>query len=359
MSASRLRAALDEALARWPAESVTRPAEGHSRKDEQFLSFVSAMHARELLPSHALVSFVDEIGRALQAPASPSDSDCVAGMSRELAHWIRDTYTLHLLPLLNPDGRARVEATSNYCWRGNARGVDLNRNFPWAWGGEGASHNPRSEEYCGKTVLSEPESAFLAGYASSLVNPLQIFLSLHAGVHHIYLPFADSISRASGAAPDNHAAALAAAVAAAGTVACAHGVHFDVGRAADLSEYPADGTIFDFMAGAANVPFSYALELWGASNPAAAEGSLGCNPIFNPQDFELAPALAVAHTLISELLANAVPPSVPPAPHPRAAPGAVPRATLAALASAASPRALKIADLLRSTCHLAASETCP
>ena len=30
-----------------------------------------------------------------------------------------------------------MEETHNMCWRGTAKGVDLNRNFPWGFGGKG------------------------------------------------------------------------------------------------------------------------------------------------------------------------------------------------------------------------------
>jgi murein peptide amidase A len=66
-------------------------------------------------------------------------------IARRLEHVSAVGLDLWVVPVLSPDGAAAGT-------RGNARGVDLNRNFPWRWKRLGGS------VYSGPRPLSEPES---------------------------------------------------------------------------------------------------------------------------------------------------------------------------------------------------------
>ena len=93
-------------------------------------------------------------------------------MPRQAVHW-------RMVPLLNPDGLLRKPAT-----RTNARGVDLNRNFPTAdWSRDAQRYwaqrtgkDPR--RYPGPRAMSEPETRWLHAQIEQF-KP-QLIASIHA-----------------------------------------------------------------------------------------------------------------------------------------------------------------------------------
>ncbi len=72
---------------------------------------------------------------------------------------------LWLVTSMNPDGQAVPQ-------RGNARGVDLNRNFPQGWGPIG---EPGDGQYAGTGPASEPETQAIVGLVDRLQPKLTIF----------------------------------------------------------------------------------------------------------------------------------------------------------------------------------------
>ncbi|UXI67113.1 M14 family zinc carboxypeptidase [Tahibacter amnicola] len=93
------------------------------------------------------------------------------------ATWLLDNNEFHLLLHTNPDGRKYAEA--GQMWRKNtntaycgatssSRGADLNRNYPFHWGGAGASTDQCSETYRGPTPGSEPETQAVTNYIQTI-----------------------------------------------------------------------------------------------------------------------------------------------------------------------------------------------
>lgn len=95
---------------------------------------------------------------------------------------------LRVCPVLNPDACAATWAAGGRgtvgALRKNARGVDLNRNFPLPWSARpswvpgSGSHDPGAATYRGAAPLSEPETAALATLLSA--EPPHASANLHS-----------------------------------------------------------------------------------------------------------------------------------------------------------------------------------
>lgn len=91
---------------------------------------------------------------------------------------VLDHTEVHLILESNPDGRAIAETNRAVYQRKNTRpgsfcsertrGVDLNRNFPFKWGGSGSSGYQCSQVYRGTSPGSEPEVKAIMQYAESV-----------------------------------------------------------------------------------------------------------------------------------------------------------------------------------------------
>jgi len=92
---------------------------------------------------------------------------------------IVDNTELYFIPVINPDGYVYNETTDPQgggYWRKNLRdngdgtiGVDLNRNYDYAWGqdNQGSSPNTNSNTYRGSAPFSEPETQIIRNFVLS------------------------------------------------------------------------------------------------------------------------------------------------------------------------------------------------
>lgn len=97
-----------------------------------------------------------------------------------------NNFEVYIIPVVNPDGKQHDIAGSKYKhWRKNrsqntdgSRGVDLNRNYAFGWGGAGASSYPGSDTYRGPNAFSEPETQAIKAFVESHPN-ITTLLSYH------------------------------------------------------------------------------------------------------------------------------------------------------------------------------------
>lgn len=105
-----------------------------------------------------------------------------------------DSVEWFLLPVMNPDGYEYTQTTDRL-WRKNRRdngngsfGVDLNRNWGFEWGGEGASASSFDPNYRGTAPFSEPETQALRDFILAHTN-LRAHLDFHSFSQLILAPW--------------------------------------------------------------------------------------------------------------------------------------------------------------------------
>lgn len=72
---------------------------------------------------------------------------------------------------------------------GRCAGVDLNRNFGYHWGGQGASRQPCAETFAGTGAFSEPESNALKNFMSTSAANFEAWLTFHSYGQFILYPW--------------------------------------------------------------------------------------------------------------------------------------------------------------------------
>lgn len=121
------------------------------------LAFIAAQHSREIVTPEIALALAGKLVEGY-------------GSDPEMTTFV-ETRDIWIVPMVNPDGHARVVKGED--WRKNTDsdpvvgftgldayglGVDLNRNFPFHWGEEGASNQPASPTFRGRAAASEPET---------------------------------------------------------------------------------------------------------------------------------------------------------------------------------------------------------
>ena len=173
-------------------------------QEKPVLFMQATIHAREYTTTELVTRFAE---------------DLIAGYGVDAdTTWLLDYNEIHIVPIVNPDGRKFAE--QGYLWRKNTNpnpqpgadpaafpnyGIDLNRNYGFEWAngvdrngntGIGSSDNPASDAYHGSGPFSEPESKAVSDYVSTLFEPNgpKLLNDPTPELERIYEPVPDDIS---------------------------------------------------------------------------------------------------------------------------------------------------------------------
>jgi len=171
-----------------------------------------------------------------------------------------DFFEWTLVPIVNADGY--IYTQTSRMWRKNrrvnsgssCRGVDNNRNWGYRWDHGGASKNPCNDDYMGPSAFSEPENSALANYITAN-GPFIGYIDFHAYSQLFMNPWGWS-----SALPPDNTDQIDCGNAVASAIKLLYGKVYEVGNIYSVI-YPASGSSADWTYGAANVKYSYALEL--------------------------------------------------------------------------------------------------
>lgn len=110
-------------------------------------------------------------------------------------------FSVRVLPLQNPDGVTYDFSDSGkMSWRKNRRpvgegaiGVDLNRNYGYGWGNDGASSSPFSDIFKGPAPFSEPETRAVRDYISAHPD-IRLVVNYHSFGEQVFYPWGSKYS---------------------------------------------------------------------------------------------------------------------------------------------------------------------
>ena len=163
-------------------------------------------------------------------------------------------FDLHVVPIVNADGRRLIETQGRYSQRKTVDGVDLNRNFPFAWR---RSTDTRAETYPGPSPASQWETRALMSLFES-VKP-DAHADIHSGIAAFLTPMGTTCQHSQIAAKD-----VAPLQAAADASVKALGQAYTLGPSAAVL-YIAYGTCSDHTYATLNVP-AVTVEVFGGSS---------------------------------------------------------------------------------------------
>jgi len=174
---------------------------------------------------------------------------------------VLNDYDVVMVPLLNPDGyeftkksrmwrKSRSQTSDERC-----RGVDINRNFNYRWGGGGSSPDPCEEIYCGPKPFSESESLALARDLYKMRRKLVSFFDIHTYGQLWMSPWGFTTGF-----PRDYVKQEYALKAIQKAIKEKNGMTYKIGRSA-TTLYATSGDAIDWVYGTLGVVHTYGIEL--------------------------------------------------------------------------------------------------
>lgn len=142
------------------------------------IMIVCGQHAREIITSEVCYALI----RLLQGQIRDLE------LTERLATLVTKGIGFYIVPIANPHGRQLFEQ-GRECQRGNANGVDLNRNYPLMFtvSSKYQFPGPGTEEYRGPHPQSEVETQSMVEFLS--VSQPHMLINVHSGTEAILLPY--------------------------------------------------------------------------------------------------------------------------------------------------------------------------
>jgi carboxypeptidase T len=161
--------------------------------------FLGGVHAREIVNPDLLIRFAFDLcqsygsGGGLQFGGEVFEASFIK--------LIVESLDIYIFPLVNPDGRAYVQAPGGDVWwrknrsyhpASNCYGVDINRNFDFQWpSGIGTSANPCDYQiYKGPSAFSEPETRNVRWLLDAHPN-IMAMIDIHSYDNDLLYPWGD------------------------------------------------------------------------------------------------------------------------------------------------------------------------
>jgi len=159
---------------------------------------LGGVHAREILNPDLLVKLSLSLCEAYTSETSLTFGGN-SYSSEDVKRLVEGTQ-IYIYPLVNPDGRAHVQAPNgDVWWRKNRNpnpglpfmGVDLNRNYDFLWhSGIGTSTNSKEDIYRGQAPNSEPETRNVVDVLNKYQN-IACVIDVHSYQQSILYPWGD------------------------------------------------------------------------------------------------------------------------------------------------------------------------